>query len=100
VNSQSVWVIEKTAAGTEVKQFLTSGEFRRRLKIDPKEPQPVAISASLDANEILLIEEAAGEQRVRLLSLEAVEPNAPEDADAPPVLSTWKTVFSRSISQW
>jgi hypothetical protein len=97
VNSQSVWVIEKTATGTEVKQFLTTGEFRRRLKVDPAEPQPVAVTASLDANQILLLEEGPGEQRVRLLSLEAVEPNAAENAEAPPVQSTWKTVFSRSI---
>lgn len=97
VNAGSLWIIEKTVAGSEVKQFLTTGEFRRRLKVDPSEPQPIAISSSMDANRVLLLEEGPGEQRVRLLAMEAVEPNQGDGPEAPPVQSTWKTVFSRSI---
>jgi hypothetical protein len=97
VNAGSVWVIERTAEGAEVKQFLTSGEFRRRLKIAPEDPQPVVVSAAAGANELMLIEEAAGHQRVRILALEAVEPNEPKTSDAPPVQSTWRTTLSRSI---
>jgi hypothetical protein len=97
VNAGSIWVIENAPEGVEVKQFLSSGEFRRRLKIAPEDPQPVAVSASAEANQLMLIEEAAGHQRVRILALEAVEPNEPKNSDAPPVQSTWRTVLSRSI---
>ena len=83
-----VWVIDQTAERTEVKEFSRSGEFHRRLAIDPAEPAPVRVFASRTSDLIFLIEEKPGLQRVRGLALEAAAEAA----------STWKTVLSKSIT--
>ena len=87
-----VWVIDQTAERTEVKEFSRTGEFHRRLAIDPAEPAPVRIFASRTSDLIFLIEEKPGLQRVRGLTLEAA---APKEGAA---TSTWKTVLSKSIT--
>ena len=86
-----VWVIDQTPERTEVKEFSRTGEFHRRLAIDPAEPAPVRVFASRTSDLIFLIEEKPGLQRVRGLALEAA---APKDGEA---TSTWKTVLSKSI---
>ncbi len=87
-----VWVIDQTAERTEVKEFSRTGEFHRRLAIDPAEPAPVRVFASRTSDLIFLIEEKPGLQRVRGLALEAAEA---KDGEA---TSTWKTVLSKAIT--
>jgi hypothetical protein len=96
VDGKSVWVIDRAPTGkTQVKQYSTAGEFRRELKIGPEDPQPVRVSASPVAEEIMLIEENAATQRVRVLALE--KPAEDSSAAGGPAISTWKTVFTRSV---
>lgn len=89
-----VWVIDQTAERTEIKEFSRSGEFHRRLAIDPAEPAPVRIFASRTSDLIFLIEEKTGVQRVRGLALEPVAKDGPPGEAA---VSTWKTVLTKSI---
>ena len=90
-----VWIIDQVADHVEVKEYSTTGEFLRRLTIDPAEPTPRRIFASRTSELIFLIEEKPGLQRVRGLALEAA-PAAAGSAGTP-VTSTWKTVLTKSI---
>jgi hypothetical protein len=89
------WVIDRVAPGasaTELKQFSASGEFLRRLSTPPAEPQPIAVAASLTDDRIYLLEENAGAQRVRGLSLAA------RTEGATPSISDWKVDFEKKIT--
>jgi hypothetical protein len=92
-----VWVIDRKPDRTEVKEFSRTGEFHRRLTIDPAAPAPVRIFASRTSDLIFLIEEKAGLQRVSGLALDtapaAEKPATPEDTP----VSTWKIVLTKSI---
>jgi hypothetical protein len=90
-----VWVIDQAAAGTELKEYSLTGEFRRRLAVDANEPVPRRVFASRTSDLIFLIEEQPGLQRVRGLALEAAP--ATIGTDGQPATSTWKTVLSKSI---
>ena len=96
---EGLWVIVKTAEGTEVREFSLDGEFLRRLAYAPGDPLPRRIIASRSEQQILLFEENAKVQRVRSL-IRTVEPVAENaDAAAPPSepASVWKTVLEKSI---
>jgi len=82
------WVIE----GADVKQLSASGEFLRRLPVEPDEPQPKAIAASTTQDRIFLFEENDRSQRVRGLSLAATKSEKAEQA-----VSEWKVDFEKSI---
>jgi hypothetical protein len=90
--ARSIWVIDELASGTEVKEYTLTGEFRRRLTIEPQEPAPRAVFASRTSELIFLIEEKPGIQRVRGLALEQSAAGADGAAT-----STWKTVLSKRI---
>ena len=102
-NNNGVWVVDKTAAGFEVKEYSTSGELRRRMSIPSDQPPPVQITAATDSDLLFLLEENASLQRVRGLSLEpapSAQP-APSESTAPaegPVSSVWKTFLSKSCT--
>lgn len=89
------WVIDRTEKGSsavEVKQFSASGDFLRRLPISPGDPQPKAIAASTSEDRIYLLEEDAGRQRVRGLSLAATKSESAEQS-----ISDWKVDLEKSI---
>jgi hypothetical protein len=90
-----VWIIDQVAEHVEVKEYSTSGEFLRRLTIDPAEPAPRRIFASRTSELIFLIEEKPGLQRVRGLALEAAPAEGSKEGE--PATSTWKTVLTKSI---
>lgn len=93
----TVWIIDQTSSGTEVKQFSADGEFLRRLAPAPGEPEPRRIAASTSDDRIYLVETAAGVQRVRGLRREEVPPPVEGTEAEPANLSTWKTLFSKQI---
>lgn len=63
------WVIVRTGAAHEVREYSTSNEFERRLAIKPEDPQPKVIIASAGSDAIFLLEENERAQRLRGLSL-------------------------------
>ena len=89
----SLWVIDQTTDGTEVKQFSAKGEALRRLAIPAGDPAPKRIAASTDKDMIALLESSAGMQRVRALALDT----AADPASGGAALSTWKTLYSKTI---
>lgn len=88
------WVIDQAADGIEVKQYSLAGEFQRRLAVAKGDPMPRRIASGVASDTLLLVEEAPGTQRVRMLALVASEPGA-EGADGS---STWQVSFSRSVT--
>jgi hypothetical protein len=89
-------VIDRVQPGsgeTEVKQFSARGELVRRLKIDPNDPQPIAIAASKDAERVFLLEESGSMQRVRALTLVA---SGESEGHA---VSDWKVEFEKKITR-
>ena len=93
----TVWIIDETGSGTEVKQYSAQGEFLRRLAVAASEPIPRKIASSTAEDRIYLLETVATVQRVRGLMREesVVSPEAADGAAAS--LSTWKTLFSKQI---
>lgn len=89
--NDSVWIIDETSAGTEVKQYSPKKELLRHLTIAPDAPAPRQIAASRTDERLYLLESKPGLQRVRGLSLENTTPG--EGA----AQSTWKEFFSKSI---
>ena len=81
----TVWIID----GREVKQFAFSGEFLRRLEIPADAPAPIAIAASQTSDTIFLLEQAAGLQQVRALTLA----KPADDAG----VSDWAILFEKKI---
>jgi len=86
---RTVWVIDATKAGTEVKQFSSANELLRRLTIPAEDPQPTQIVACSDREAIYLLARDASSETVRGLALEG-DPN-------PDGSSQWKVFFSRTI---
>ena len=84
---ETLWLIVKNAAGSEVREYSIAGEFLRRLAYTPDEPPPRRIVASPHDEQIVLLEENAALQRVRSLVLSA---SAADEA-----ASIWKTVFEK-----
>ncbi len=89
----SLWVIDQTTEGAEIKQFAANGEFLRRLAVPAGEPPPQRIVASKTKDLIALLETAPRVQRLRVLALET--PASTDPGGVP--LSTWKTLFSKTI---
>jgi len=89
----TLWVVDRLASGVEVKQFGAKGEFLRRLSVASGEPPPQKVASSKTRDLIALLDSDASVQRVRLLSLENP---ATKDGEGTS-LSTWKTLFSKSI---
>lgn len=83
-----LWLIVKTAEGTDVRAYTLAGEFLRHLGYTPDEPQPRRIVASRWSEQIVLLEDNAKMQRVRSLVREAA---------ATPEEGAWKTVLERTI---
>jgi hypothetical protein len=91
----SVWVIHRSAAGVpqmEVKQFSAARELMRRLAFKPEDPQPIAIAAARDSDQIFLLEENAAGQWLRALSLLGTAEGAGG------AVSDWKVAFEKKIT--
>jgi hypothetical protein len=97
-----VWVLVKTGEASEVREYSKDGEFLRRLGYKPGEPLPKRIAASRTSEEIVLLEENAEMERLRVLVLGASPSEAtPPDAD-PGVIkseatSVWKVTAEKQI---
>jgi hypothetical protein len=93
------WSVEKVLGETLVVQFDSQGEVVRRLNIGAGEPVPVAVAASEDGDEVFLLEQSAGGERVRLRGLrrrsvgEAAGTDAGARSENRPV---WETFFERN----
>ncbi|MES2569443.1 MAG: hypothetical protein V4710_05240, partial [Verrucomicrobiota bacterium] len=90
----AVWVIDKTRAGTEVREYSNQRELLRRLAIPPDEPEPFQIVASGEHDVIYLLERNAKLIRLRGLALDSL---TPPGSDGSTSASTWKTFLSKSI---
>ncbi len=83
----TLWKIEEG----ELFQYSPDGEKLRHLRAASGEPVPIAVAASTTDDEIYLLEEVPGWQRVRGLSwVETKEENGKP-------VSTWQTFFEREI---
>jgi hypothetical protein len=87
----TVWVIDKVDDATVVKQFSRSGEFLRRLAVDPGAPMPKLIRASETDDKIFLLEENDEMQRMRGLTLLQTKSENGEQ------VSEWKVEFEKKI---
>ena len=83
-----LWLIVKTAAGSEVRAYTLAGEFLRRLGYTPDEPQPRRIVASRWDERIVLLEDSAKMQRVRSLVRDTAATGEPP---------AWKTILEKTI---
>jgi hypothetical protein len=83
----TLWVVESTGSGSELRQYSASLDLVRCLKIPASEPQPIQIAAIKDRNGVFLLEK--GERIQRLRGLEPA--GATLDADG------WTVFFSRSV---
>lgn len=83
----TVWKIEEGV----LSQYSSQGERLRKLTPKEGEPQPVAVSASKDTDQLYLLEGTKNWQRVRGLSWKETK-----EEDGKPV-STWQTFFERNI---
>ncbi|RYD83908.1 MAG: hypothetical protein EOP84_06965 [Verrucomicrobiaceae bacterium] len=95
----TLWIIDETSSGVEVKQYSAHGEFLRRLAVVAGEPAPYRIVASTTEDRIYLLETASNVQRVRgLMREESVAVAPAQRAEAGEAsLSTWKTLFAKQI---
>ncbi|MHA3771997.1 hypothetical protein ACXR0O_10715 [Verrucomicrobiota bacterium sgz303538] len=92
----TLWVIDQTSSGVEVKQYSATGEFLRRLAAAPEDPVPQKIVASKTQDRIYLLESSQGVQRLRGLARDdGTAPAKPSETATS--LSTWKTLFSKQI---
>jgi hypothetical protein len=82
------WSIEKAAGETVVAQFDAQGEVLRRLSIGAGEPVPIGIAASLEREEVFLLEQAG--ERYRLRGLRRA---GPKEAGAAP---GWETFLEKN----
>lgn len=88
-----IWLIDRNADGSsEIKQFSSKGEFKRRMAIPAADPAPVKIVASAASDTIFLLETKTGLQRIRALTLESKTDTGAADAS-----SLWKVTFSKTI---
>ncbi len=92
----TLWVIDRTATGTEVKQYAPDKELLRRLSLPADQPEPWQLAASPDKDLIFLLERTPKLERLRGLILDsAADESAP--AAETPASSTWKTIFSKTV---
>jgi hypothetical protein len=82
------WSIEKAAGETVVAQFDSQGEVLRRLSIGAGEPVPMGIAASLERDEVFLLEQDG--ERYRLRGLRRA---GPKEGGAAP---GWETFLEKS----
>lgn len=82
------WSIEKAAGETVVAQFSPQGEVLRRLSIGTGEPVPIGIAASLERDEVFLLEQDG--ERYRLRGLRRA---GPKEAGAAP---GWETFLEKN----
>ena len=87
----TLWVVDRTEKGSEVKQFSAAKELLRRLAISPDDPQPQRIAASTKDDRVYLLEENDATQRVRALTLVGTT------SDAGQAVSDWKVEFEKKI---
>lgn len=85
----SRWSIEKSLGESVVVQFDAQGEILRRLSIGAGQPVPIAIAASMEADEVFLLEQDGERWRVRGLRRKAAE----KPAAGGPV---WETFFEKN----
>ncbi len=104
------WSIEKPLGETVVVQFDAQGEVLRRLSIGAGQPLPVAIAASMEADEVFLLEQDGERWRLRGLrkkvlpdvnATDAVsnpaEPSKSDPAGAIGVAApVWETFFEKN----
>ncbi len=91
-----VWAIIETSEGREVRAYSSEGEFLRRLPYEKNDPQPVQIAASQWSEMIFLLDENAGEQRLRSLALGTSDQQAAANPQAP-VKSAWRVTYLKRI---
>jgi hypothetical protein len=82
------WSIEKAAGETVVAQFDPQGEVLRRLSIGAGEPVPIGVAASLERDEVFLLEQDG--ERYRLRGLRRA---GPKEAGAAP---GWETFLEKN----
>jgi hypothetical protein len=82
------WSIEKAAGETVVAQFDAQGEVLRRLSIGAGQPLPIGIAASLERDEVFLLEQEG--ERYRLRGLRKA---GPKEAGAVP---GWETFLEKN----
>ena len=82
------WSIEKAAGETVVAQFDAQGEVLRRLSIGAGQPLPIGIAASLERDEVFLLEQEG--ERFRLRGLHKA---VPKEAGAVP---GWETFLEKN----
>jgi hypothetical protein len=84
----STWSIETDGALVQRK----GDEVLRQLAPEPTEPQPFALAAATDRDELFLLERNATESRLRALRLKETK-----SADDGKVVSEWEVFLSKSI---
>lgn len=90
----TLWVVDRTGATTELKEYALDGAFLRRLGTAPGDPTPVAASSAGEGSLLFLLEKAKGIHRVRALKLVRTRKLEGPGAEA---VSTWQVLFSRAI---
>jgi len=83
------WAIEKVQGEPIVVQLESNGEVARRLSIGAGEPVPVAIAASLERDEVFLLEKDGDRWRLRGLRRKA-------DSGAQQTGPTWETFLEKN----
>jgi len=92
----STWKIEPSGEASEPGRVLVQrkgDEVLRELAINPAEPQPFAIAAATDRDELYLLERNATELRLRALRLKETK----AAADGQPAVSEWEVFLTKSI---
>lgn len=92
----STWKIEPAGEANEPSRVLVQrkgDDVLRELAIDPAEPQPFALAAATDRDELYLLERNATELRLRALRLKETK----AAADGQPAVSEWEVFLTKSI---
>jgi len=90
----NAWLIVKSGTLCEVREYSQNGDFKRRLAINPGDPQPVSIAATAAEDTLYLLEESSSQQRLRSLSLTG----SATASGTVQATSTWKVVFTKTIT--
>jgi hypothetical protein len=97
--NDTIWVVDRNAdSTTDVKQYSPKGEFLRRLAIEPSEPVPTKMAASIVSDAICLLEANDKCQRFRWLELAAPSAQPESTGSSSQPVSTWKEVLRRTIT--
>jgi len=92
----STWKIEPADGANDPARALVQrkgDEVLRELALDPAEPQPFALAAATDRDELYLLERNATELRLRALRLKETK----AAADGQPAVSEWEVFLTKSI---